>query len=192
MRYSGFSEKPTNLGGYSTDAFIKLTGFLIDTIPEYKNVDMIISGMGLGFEQALAMAAIELNIPFISVLTNKDFGNNWPPSSQTLLENLNSKAKEVIYASNQNLWNTNNFRKRNQKIDSLSDVYFSLFKSDFFKLSVSDFKIVLSNDNIPFPIEDDSEKLIYNLWPKWELYNGEIEYIGFRNIMLYYLMEESL
>jgi uncharacterized phage-like protein YoqJ len=58
--------------------------------------DTIISGMANGWDQALACAAIELEIPFIAALPFKGQESKWPESGKSHYNYLLSKAKETV------------------------------------------------------------------------------------------------
>ena len=64
MIFTGFGHKPDELGGYSKDVLAKLIAFAVETIPQF-GATKIISGLSLGWEQAMAMAAIELGLPLV-------------------------------------------------------------------------------------------------------------------------------
>jgi hypothetical protein len=98
MVFSGFGARPDEIGGYGVDNFANMVGFAVETLSRY-NPTKIISGMGLGWEQALAMAAVELDIPFIAALPFMDQENVWPDKSQWFYRTLLGKASQVKYIS---------------------------------------------------------------------------------------------
>ena|ERR1700743_800287 len=54
--------RPDKLGGYSEQAFDSLHEFALHILPQYKP-SRVISGMALGWDQAVAIAAVDWDIP---------------------------------------------------------------------------------------------------------------------------------
>lgn len=96
MIVSGTGHRPAKLGGYSDVAFNKLT-LVARTALTVSAPTKVVSGMALGWDQALARAATELAIPFVAAVPFDGFHQKWPQSSKSYFHWLLSKADEVVY-----------------------------------------------------------------------------------------------
>lgn len=67
MVIAGTGHRPNKIGGYSAENFLKLTSLAEKTLIELKP-NIVISGMALGWDQALAQAAINLEITFVAAI----------------------------------------------------------------------------------------------------------------------------
>jgi len=112
--------RPNHLGGYSNDVHKLLVKTAKRALKKVKP-DVIITGMTLGWGQAVAEACIKLNIPFIAAIPNKDFGKSWSESFVARYLDLLSRAKYVYLAyskpysfftiANRNMWMVDNANK---------------------------------------------------------------------------------
>lgn len=97
MRLVGTGHRLKTLGGYKPTPMQKqLRQVLLDTINSTIRPDTIISGMAIGFDQWLARAAVELNIPFIAAIPFEGQERKWPYLSQTSYHTLLKKAHKVV------------------------------------------------------------------------------------------------
>jgi hypothetical protein len=64
---AGTGHRPDKLGGYSDDAFNLLVKIAKHWL-EMNKPTRVISGMALGWDQALATAAVEVDIPFVAAV----------------------------------------------------------------------------------------------------------------------------
>lgn len=93
---AGTGHRPNKLGGYSTDAFKNLCHIAQEVLKELKP-KLVISGMALGWDQALACAAIAENIPFAAAIPFEGQQNAWPESSRMIYSTILEKsAKKII------------------------------------------------------------------------------------------------
>ena len=92
---AGTGHRPNKLGGYDDRVFKRLVDLAKAIIKETK-ATKVISGMALGWDQALAQAAIELGIPFIAAIPFKGQESRWPTSSQKKYQEIIQKAEEII------------------------------------------------------------------------------------------------
>jgi len=90
--------RPPKLGGYSDEAFRKLVSIARDYFVAYPP-KLIISGMALGWDQAVARAAIELNIPWEAAVPFKGQEKAWPWQSQQRYNAMLSKATSIVVVS---------------------------------------------------------------------------------------------
>lgn len=93
MIIAATGHRPNKLGGYSHDALIKLVEFAKINL----NADTVISGMALGWDTAVAMAAMEKSIPFIAAIPFESQDKLWPQDSQILYRYLVKHAQKVVY-----------------------------------------------------------------------------------------------
>lgn len=91
--------RPTKLGGYGTGAMLRVDRFAYQTLKqESRIVSKVITGMALGWDQAIAKACICLRIPFIAAIPFRGQEALWPAAAQALYHNL-LEAAEVKYIS---------------------------------------------------------------------------------------------
>ena len=85
MILCGTGHRPDKLGGYSADT----TQTLIDLASKHLDgVDKVISGMALGWDIALAIAAIQKGIPVIAAIPFFGQERLWPEESQNIYNNV--------------------------------------------------------------------------------------------------------
>ena len=95
MIVAGTGHRPNKLGGYGHAARAKLVNVATAWLLEQKP-DKVISGGALGWDQALAEAAIDLDIPLVMALPFEGFECKWPRESQEFLHSLMNPA-EVVF-----------------------------------------------------------------------------------------------
>ena len=96
MIVAGTGHRPDKLGGYSDDAFNKLERIAYNWL-HTNRPERVISGGALGWDQALAQAALYDGIPLTLALPFPKFWIKWPKKSQDYLELLVSQADKVVY-----------------------------------------------------------------------------------------------
>lgn len=89
--------RPDKLGGYSN--FDKLVYFASCEIKMH-NPRIVITGMALGWDQAIAQACVTLNIPFIAAVPFQGQDKIWPIESQQKYKELLNKAQHTVLVSN--------------------------------------------------------------------------------------------
>lgn len=95
MLIVGTGHRPEKLGGYSDEAIQKLEHFAYFILREL-GPTRIISGMALGWDQALALAAVNLGIPFTAAIPCHNHECKWPLHSQTKYNLLLDKAADKV------------------------------------------------------------------------------------------------
>lgn len=88
--------RPDKLGGYSEATSVKTLNVARQAIVELKPTK-VISGMALGWDTALAVAALEASIPLIAAVPHRGFDGKWFPTSQKLYKEILEIAEEVVY-----------------------------------------------------------------------------------------------
>lgn len=98
MIIAGTGHRPTKLGGYGTEATSRVIRVAEAELLRIKPTQ-VITGMALGWDQALAYAAISLGIPFIAYIPFKGQELMWPHKSQTEYRHLLSMASMHVIIS---------------------------------------------------------------------------------------------
>ena len=98
MIVAGTGHRPNKLGGYTRDAQTRLFNTAIKSL-EHLQPTKLISGMALGWDQALARACVELNIPFIAAVPFAGQETVWPAASQREYRELCEAASDFIIVS---------------------------------------------------------------------------------------------
>lgn len=98
MIISATGHRPHKLGGYTTEATNRLYnvafGYLAVNRP-----DRVITGMALGWDQAVGWAAHDLRIPFTAAVPFIGQESKWNPTDQQRYNDLLQLADEVVYVS---------------------------------------------------------------------------------------------
>jgi uncharacterized phage-like protein YoqJ len=125
MIVAGTGHRPNKLGGYSTEAFHKLVSIAEEWLIENKP-EKVITGMALGWDQALARAANKLNIPFVAAVPFEGQPDAWTEESQLYYFYLLGKADEVIETSGKGYaaWK---MQKRNQWMVDNADTILAMY-----------------------------------------------------------------
>ncbi len=99
MIICGTGHRPDKLGGYGDDIKNKLQNLATGWLISNKNINGVISGMALGWDQALASAAISLRVPLLAALPFKNQDCKWPEKSQKEFKNILNKASKIVIVS---------------------------------------------------------------------------------------------
>lgn len=81
MILAGTGHRPQKLGGFGPGTYGRLKDLARAVLTKHKP-RVVISGMALGWDQALAEAAIELGIPVQAAIPCKGHSSKWPAESQ--------------------------------------------------------------------------------------------------------------
>ena len=95
---SGTGHRPGVYFDHSQETEDKLIKLTEKTLLEL-GATKVFSGMAIGFDTALAQAAVNLGIPLVAVVPFVGQENVWPQESQDKYKLLISKASEVIVVS---------------------------------------------------------------------------------------------
>lgn len=94
MIIAGTGHRPDKLGGYDGETADRLCDFAIEHLTILKP-DLVISGMALGWDMALAEAAHALEIPFHAYLPFRGQESKWPRGTQRFYQNLLAVAAKI-------------------------------------------------------------------------------------------------
>lgn len=98
MIIAGTGHRPNKLGGYDNITLRRLMGLVNSWLVNYQP-KLVISGMALGWDQAIASAAYSLGIPFHAYVPFEGQESMWPRNSQEDYKWLLSKASNVVYTA---------------------------------------------------------------------------------------------
>lgn len=92
---AGTGHRPDKLGGYDNTLDFELLSGLGRAALRYLGANEVISGMALGWDQALANAADDASIPFIAYVPFAGQEFAWPKRTQADYQYLLKRASEV-------------------------------------------------------------------------------------------------
>ena len=95
MIVAGTGHRPPKLGGYGEPVLARLISFAGMVLKHYKP-DRVISGMALGWDTALALAALELKIPLTAAVPCKGQQLRWPEHSIKRYFEILDKAEHTV------------------------------------------------------------------------------------------------
>ena len=145
--------RPPKLGGYGEDVFDALVELAYEVLPLLK-VDKMISGMALGWDQAVAQACIDLNIPFIAATPCRHQDSKWPDSSRQKWISLMDEAESIHNISEQ--YTPSCMQERNRWMVDNSEAVLALY----------DGSRGGTENCIMYAKSQDSS--IHNVWKKWK------------------------
>lgn len=93
--------RPQKLGGYGPRVTTRLNQWA-DAILKRHSPSVVISGMALGVDQAVAQACIRANIPFIAAIPFEGQEKAWPQPSQKTYHALRDAAACVVFSGTRN------------------------------------------------------------------------------------------
>jgi uncharacterized phage-like protein YoqJ len=96
---AGTGHRPDKLDGYGDERAAKNLLVLIRQALLDLDPTEVISGMAQGFDQALAIAATQLDIPLTAAVPFRGQETRWSDDAQELYRRLLKKARVVVYVS---------------------------------------------------------------------------------------------
>lgn len=129
MIIAGTGHRPDKLGGYNDKVKSKLV-YLAEVGLKMNEPYGVISGMALGWDQALAIAAIELGIPLLAALPFKNQDCKWPDRSRKEYKNILSKADKIVIVSDGE-YSASKMQKRNKWMVDNCDLLLALWNGSF-------------------------------------------------------------
>jgi uncharacterized phage-like protein YoqJ len=98
MILAATGHRPNKLGGYSPEAHWKLVRVAGEYLQAHRPTG-VLSGMALGWDQAVACAAWHLGIPWVACVPFEGQESKWPEPSRTQYKVLIAKAFKVHVVS---------------------------------------------------------------------------------------------
>lgn len=126
MIIAGTGHRPDKLGGYSEDNY----KILVSIGEKYLKMLMptkVISGMALGWDQALAQAAINLKIPLVAAIPFSTQDKVWSDNSKKYYRELLCKATEIINVSDTDDYKLEYMQQRNVWMVDNCDILLAMF-----------------------------------------------------------------
>jgi uncharacterized phage-like protein YoqJ len=160
MIIAGSGHRPEKLGGYSENVFIRLVTLAKGCLM-FKQPDLVITGMALGWDQALAAACQQLNIPYHAYIPFKGQEGLWPTEAQRKYKKLLKGAEKVVTVSAGG-YSAYKMHKRNEAMVDACDELLVLFNGD-----------PRSGTSKCIDYAKLKDKTVTNLWKEWEKMNGE-------------------
>lgn len=99
---AGTGHRPPKLGGYSPAASAHVLRVARRALEEFIAKDpslSVMSGMALGWDTALASAALDLGFPLACIVPFEGQESKWPPASQTAYYKILARAKAIVIVS---------------------------------------------------------------------------------------------
>ena len=93
---AGTGHRPDKLGGYGPRAASVLFDLAFYEL-KYISPDAVISGMAIGWDQALAAAALHIGVPLWAYVPFRGQEVLWPPSAQRAYKKILNEAESVDY-----------------------------------------------------------------------------------------------
>lgn len=90
--------RPNKLGGYCGPANDKLRHVAKEMLRSH-DPSLILTGMALGWDQAVAEACHELKVPFVACVPFEGQESAWPQGSQQRYHQLLAAAKQIVVVS---------------------------------------------------------------------------------------------
>lgn len=95
---AGTGHRPQKLGGFGPDIGRRLLALVMPWLAENRP-DEVISGMALGYDQALAEAAIHLGIPVTAAVPFDGQEARWPDAARARYRSILAKASRLVVVS---------------------------------------------------------------------------------------------
>lgn len=89
--------RPDKLGGYGDVSAALLTAFAGTMLNKYEGKIAVVSGMALGWDQAIAVAALARDIDLVAAVPFKGQERKWPQEAQRRYREILDRAKKVVY-----------------------------------------------------------------------------------------------
>lgn len=127
MIITATGHRPQSLGGFGRSGFLqqRLVDLARAALKKYMPRG-VITGMALGWDQAVAQAATELEIPWVAAIPFQGQEERWPTEAQEKYHELLGKSTKVIVVS-EGGYSTAKFHKRNEWMVDHADVVLALW-----------------------------------------------------------------
>lgn len=153
--------RPDKLGGYWSHVMERLTEFAETQLRKLKP-DVVISGMALGWDQAIAEAAIDLNIDLHAYIPFEGQELKWPAYSQKRYKELMSCAQKIVICSpgGYEPWK---MQERNKQMVDAADMLLALYNGSVGGTQ----NCMVYADRYRFNIRHKKKFEIVNVWDEW-------------------------
>jgi len=117
--------RPNKIGGYSEGVFANLCSFARTKLMDIKPTKVML-GMALGWDQAVAIACIDLEIPFEAHMV-RDQASAWNAHQKARFDLILERTQERFYHGDPD---TKGYMKRNYAMVDRSNTLLSLFNGN--------------------------------------------------------------
>ena len=152
---AGTGHRPQKLLGFGARANSTLRRFTCAWL-EALAPELVISGMALGWDQALATAAVELAIPFVAAVPFEGQEARWPESSQREYQALLGHAANVVVVSSGS-FSARSMQARNEWMVDRCDLLLALYDGS------------ASGTGNCIRYAHESGREVLNLWASWQV-----------------------
>lgn len=122
---AGTGHRPNALIGYSDEARLLTRRFLTAWLRELAPSE-VVSGMALGFDWALAEAAVDLELPLVAAVPFRGQEARWPERAQAGYRALLDRAAEVVVVS-EGGYSAASMQRRNEYMVDRCELLLALF-----------------------------------------------------------------
>jgi uncharacterized phage-like protein YoqJ len=152
--------RPDKLSGYSDAARLRLVNFATETLRNIQP-EHVITGVALGWDQAIAWACVDLKIPFTAAIPFAGQERMWPQQSRDEYSKLLEKAAEEVIVCPGG-YHPLKMQVRNQWMVNNGDYLLALW----------DGSMGGTANCVNYAKASIGEDRIINCWPDWQRYNG--------------------
>jgi uncharacterized phage-like protein YoqJ len=96
--FAGTGHRPDKLGGYDPSVSTRLVDLARASLLKYQPGE-VVSGMALGWDTALALAAIEVDIPLTAAVPYEGQERKWKPEQKQVFHTILARATTVTVVS---------------------------------------------------------------------------------------------
>lgn len=154
MIICGTGHRPDKLGGYGKDAADKCVDLAIDYLKNQRP-DVVISGMALGWDQALAIATLLENIELWAYIPFEGQEKVWPAQSKNLYKYILDRTSHIhiVCPGHYAPWK---MQERNKAMVDNADLVLALWNGSS------------GGTKNCIDYAESKKKPVLNLWPQYE------------------------
>lgn len=158
--YAGTGHRLEVLGGNTEEVHNKVVRYAKSVLASYKPIK-IFSGMAIGWDTALAIAALDLGVPLIAVVPFKGQESIWPKHAQDRYHEILKQCAEVVYVCDGG-FAIHKFHERDKWMVEHADEMIALWDGQEKGGTYATVKLTRK-----------AKKTLHNVWPGWEQFEVE-------------------
>lgn len=150
--------RPEKLGGYDNRTSLALGGLATEWLAFNLDVEEMIVGMALGWDQAVAGACVATGVPFIAAVPFEGQSSTWPAEARAKYDRLLAQAKEIVIVTPGELFGRQiaaAMQRRNEWMVDRAKKVVALWDGSW----GGTHNCIMYANKIGVPVE--------NLWPRW-------------------------